>query len=136
MRDGDHRPAARGRAALVGHCPRTARRRRSRKPSTARRPRRATTFRVTHPFHPLRGREFELVDRRQAWGEDRVYYQDGRELKKLPATWTSATAVDPFVALSAGRALFRTEDLLVLATLIAREDQARPPRRKRRVSRK
>jgi hypothetical protein len=54
----------------------------------------------------------------------------------MPTTWTSAAVVDPFVALSAGRALFRTEDLLALAVLIAREDQARPPRRKRRASRK
>ncbi|MGI9286137.1 MAG: DUF5372 family protein [Pseudomonadales bacterium] len=31
------------------------------------------TFRVTHPFHPLYQQEFELVDRRLNWGEDRVY---------------------------------------------------------------
>ena len=34
----------------------------------------AQTFRVTHPFHPLRGRTFPLVDCRQTWGEDRVYF--------------------------------------------------------------
>lgn len=92
--------------------------------------------RVTHPFHPLRGREFELVDRRQTWGEDRVYYQDGDELKRMPATWTSAAIVDPFVAVSAGRASFRIEDLLSLAELVARERKERPVRRRRRVSRK
>jgi hypothetical protein len=75
-------------------------------------------FASTHPFHPLHGHEFELVDRRQAWGEDPVYYQAGREFKKLPATWMSAAAVPPFVALSVGRALFRTEDLLALVALI------------------
>jgi hypothetical protein len=52
----------------------------------------------------------------------------------MPATWTSAAAVDPFVALSAGRALFRIDDLLALTELIARERQARRPRRTRRVS--
>ncbi|MBS3779452.1 MAG: hypothetical protein KGY41_03575, partial [Desulfovermiculus sp.] len=25
-------------------------------------------FRVTHPFHPLSGCEFELMDYRHAWG--------------------------------------------------------------------
>lgn len=89
--------------------------------------------RVTHPFHPLHGREFELVDRRTTWGEDRVYYQDGENLKRMPASWTSAATVDPFVTLSAGRSLFRTEDLLSLSTLIAREREARPGQRRRRV---
>jgi Family of unknown function (DUF5372) len=36
----------------------------------------AQTFRVTHPFHPLRGRTFQLVDCRQTWGEERVYFYD------------------------------------------------------------
>jgi Family of unknown function (DUF5372) len=30
-------------------------------------------FRVTHVFHPLYGREFTLVERRSAWGEERVF---------------------------------------------------------------
>ncbi|MCF7996063.1 MAG: Y4bD/Y4pK family protein, partial [Chromatiaceae bacterium] len=29
-------------------------------------------FRVTHPFHPLRGREYDLIDYRHFWSEDRV----------------------------------------------------------------
>jgi hypothetical protein len=76
-------------------------------------------FRVTHPFHPLRGQEFELVDRRQTWGEERIYYQDtdGR-LKALPLGWTSEAPVDPVAAISAGRACFRVVDLLELARLI------------------
>ncbi|HVZ35834.1 MAG TPA: DUF5372 family protein [Polyangiaceae bacterium] len=90
---------------------------------------------MTHPFHPLRGREFELVDRRRTWGEDRVYYQDGDDLKRMPTSWTSAADVDPFVKLSAGRSLFRVEDLIALVELIARE-QAEQPRRRGRVSRK
>lgn len=93
----------------------------------------AARFRVTHPFHPLRGREFDLVDRRRTWGEDRVYYQDERgELKRLPASWTSAAAVDPFVSMSRGRAHFRAEDLLELASLIRRELEAGPKRRPRK----
>ena len=80
-----------------------------------------------------------MVDRRRTWGEDRVYYQEGRELKRMPAAWTSAATPDPFVSLSAGRALFRVEDLLELSTLIERQREVqRPPRRraKPRVLRK
>jgi hypothetical protein len=32
---------------------------------------------VTHPFHPLVGRDFEFVVHRQKWGEDRVHLHDG-----------------------------------------------------------
>jgi hypothetical protein len=34
------------------------------------------TFRVTHPFHPLLGRELRLVTFRQNWGEKRAYFYD------------------------------------------------------------
>jgi hypothetical protein len=73
-------------------------------------------FRVTHPYHPLFQQEFELVSYRQDWGEDRVWFQDklGR-LHSLPTSWTDAGAVDPFVALAAGRSLFRVVDLIELA---------------------
>jgi hypothetical protein len=36
----------------------------------------------------------------------------------LPTGWTDAGAVDPFVALAAGRSLFRVEDLIELARQI------------------
>jgi Family of unknown function (DUF5372) len=63
---------------------------------------------VTHPFHPLKGRTFALVVRARNWGEDRAYfYDDEGRLKSLPACWTSLGEVDPFVVLSAGRALLR-----------------------------
>jgi transposase len=32
---------------------------------------------VTHPFHPLHGREFSLVTYRHNWGENRVYFHQG-----------------------------------------------------------
>ena len=73
---------------------------------------------MTHPFHPLSGREFELVSRRRNWGEDRVYYHDERgELGSLPTAWTDAADVDPFVVQAAGRSPFRVADLLALADL-------------------
>jgi hypothetical protein len=36
-------------------------------------------FQITHPFHPLHGRQYELIDMRCTWGEDRVYYYDPRK---------------------------------------------------------
>jgi Family of unknown function (DUF5372) len=60
------------------------------------------------------------VQYRHTWGEHRVYYHahDG-QLCSMPASWTSLGALDPFVALAAGRSLFRVADLLALAQLCA-----------------
>src|SRR5213076_344541 len=79
------------------------------------------TFRVTHPFHPLLGREFTLVTYRHNWGENRVYFHDDEgRLVSLPAAWTSVFSPDPFVVISAGRSAFRVPDLLELAQLLAK----------------
>ncbi len=76
-------------------------------------------FRVTHPFHPLCGREFVLVELGKVWGEERVYFHDDHgSLRRLPASWTSICAEDPFVVVSAGRAFFRVADLLRLVELV------------------
>jgi hypothetical protein len=77
--------------------------------------------RVTHPFHPWSGRDFEFVKRRRSWELDRVYfYGASGELVCLPAEWTGVVAPDPFVAVAVGRAPFRTGDLLAAADLAAR----------------
>jgi hypothetical protein len=71
---------------------------------------------VTHPFHPLFGRDFEFVKRRRNWRLDRVYYCDeAGELCSLPVEWTDLAPVDVFVAAAAGRVPFRIADLLELA---------------------
>jgi hypothetical protein len=76
---------------------------------------------VTHPFHPLYGREFELVVYRQNWGEDRVHLHDENGvLFSLPAGWTDAAAADPFVVIAAGRCPFTVAGLLGLADLVGR----------------
>ncbi len=78
-------------------------------------------MRGTHPFHPLSGREYEFVEHRQNWGEDRVYLRDaGGVLFSLLTGWTDAAPVDPFVVIAAGRCPFATGDLLALAGLIDR----------------
>src|SRR5712691_4557411 len=76
-------------------------------------------FLVTHPYHPLFQQEFELVIYRQNWGEERVWFHDTKgRLISLPAVWTSVVAEDAFVAVSAGRSMFRVAELLALARLI------------------
>ena len=73
---------------------------------------------MTHPFHPLFGRDFEFVEHRQNWGEDRVYLHDADgQLFSLPAGWTDAAAADPFVVIAAGRCPFTADGLLAVADL-------------------
>jgi hypothetical protein len=69
----------------------------------------------------LFGCELEFVKRRRNYGDDLVYVCgiDGG-LLALPARWTDAVPADPFVETAAGRAPFRTEDLLELADRVAR----------------
>jgi hypothetical protein len=74
---------------------------------------------VTHPFHPLFGREFELMTQKNAWGEDRVYFRDkSKHLHYIPLGWTSVAPVDAFKVAAAGQCRFRTEDLLRMADLV------------------
>jgi hypothetical protein len=77
--------------------------------------------RVVHPFHPWFGRDLEFVKRRRNWRADRVYvFGEAGELVSLPAEWTELAPADPFVVVAAGRAPFRTADLLKLADEVAR----------------
>jgi hypothetical protein len=75
--------------------------------------------RITHPFHPQSGREFELICRRRHWGEDRVVYQDedGR-LRTISAAFTDVAPVDEFRLVAGGKAAFRTVDLITLCELV------------------
>ena len=59
--------------------------------------------RITHPFHPLYGREYRLVTYRKNWGEDRLYFhnEEGR-LVGVPAHWTDFFGLDPFQEVAAG----------------------------------
>ena len=75
-------------------------------------------FRITHPFHPLRGAEHELVTRKLTWGEDRVFYYDpGGNLKSLMTNVTDVVSMDAFDRISAGRSALRVDDLLELRSI-------------------
>ena len=41
------------------------------------------------------------------------------DLTSVPASWTSLASTDPFTVVAAGRSLFRVDDLLELAALVA-----------------
>ena len=74
---------------------------------------------MTHPFHPWLGRVFVLVGVRRTWGEDRVFFFDADGVQRsLPAGWTDAGVLDPFVVVAGGRSPFRVVDLLELAGLV------------------
>ena len=82
------------------------------------------SFRVTHPFHPLLGCEFDLINISHCWGDDRVFYVDETDqVRCLPARWTNVVADDPFVVVSAGRSDFRITDLLELVALVGRANR-------------
>ena len=74
---------------------------------------------MTHPFHPLLGREFVFLAMRQTWSEDRVYVLDENGCQcSFPVGWTDALEPNVFVSFAAGRSPFRVDDLLDLARLI------------------
>ena len=76
-------------------------------------------IRVTHPFHPLRGREFELIEIVPIAGIRLVHYAaDDGTMRTIRQAFTSARAVDPFARVAAGRSAFRVLDLLALAALL------------------
>ena len=85
----------------------------------------AGRFRITHPFHPLRGAEYELVTRKLTWGEDRVfYYAPNGKLKSLLTNVTDVASTDAFDRISAGCSAFRVDDLLELRRLFDKRKQS------------
>jgi Family of unknown function (DUF5372) len=91
--------------------------------------------RVTHPFHPLSGREFDLVVRKKNWTDDRVFFfGDDGQMRSLPAGWTDVDPPDPFVFVAAGRSLFRIDDLVVLVALLEGLRSVQPQKRVKRTT--
>jgi len=73
------------------------------------------TFKITHPFHPSCGSEFEVEFYNCAKHEDWVLSRDKNGQKiTFPAYWTSLIPPNPFIVISAGRSLFVVEDLIKL----------------------
>jgi hypothetical protein len=74
--------------------------------------------RITHPFHPHSGGEFELICRRR---RGRVVYSgdDGR-LRTISVAFTDVAPLDEFRLVAGGQAAFRTVDLMALCELLDR----------------
>ena len=67
------------------------------------------------------GQEFELVECRSNWGENRVYFTDSLgHLQSLSTSYTDVGGIDPFVEIAAGRSYFRFDDLTQLVMLLER----------------
>jgi hypothetical protein len=50
----------------------------------------ATTFQITHPFHPFFGRHFRLVSSRLNWQQEWIYFHDDNDrLASVPTDWAS-----------------------------------------------
>src|SRR5690348_12408775 len=72
-------------------------------------------FRITHPFHPLTGREVETLSRKEHGGEHRVCFLDkkGRQCE-IPLSWTDLAPEDALATLAAGKSCFRARMLVGL----------------------
>jgi len=75
---------------------------------------------ITHPFHPSYGQTIDVFSRSRRWGDELVVYRSEHgHSASIPAHWTSLEPVDPLVVVAAGRARFRTADLLELAAIVS-----------------
>ena len=67
----------------------------------------------------MRGETFEVLAVRNNWGGDRVSYLDAKgRLRTLPVEWTDVRGPDPAMAIGAGRAFFRADQLRQLRRLL------------------
>ena len=88
-------------------------------------------MRVTHPFHPLSGRQLVCVgERYNRYGTRLLLRVDEEHVCSVPRQWTDAIAPDPEVVFGGGRGVLRVADLLELAGLVShlveQERQALP----------
>jgi hypothetical protein len=84
------------------------------------------SFRIIHPFHPYRNIEFEIESVRRIASGCRIFFYNSKGRRSsVPLHWTDIGPKDPFVVVSAGRSLFRVEDLLDLVRLIEEIDGVR-----------
>ncbi len=83
---------------------------------------------VTHPFHPLSGRQFVCVgERYNVHGKRLLLQVDEVTICAVLPQWTDLAAPDPEVIIGKHRALFRVADLLDLARLVEQLARTGPP---------
>jgi hypothetical protein len=88
--------------------------------------------RITHPFHPLSGRQLECVgERYNRYGTRLLLRIDEDRVCSVPRQWTDVAVPDPEIVLGKGCSLFRVADLLELTELVSRlAEQEWPENRK------
>jgi hypothetical protein len=75
--------------------------------------------RITHPFHPLSGKQLACVgERYNRYGRRLLLRVDEATICSVPPQWTNLVAPDPEIVLGEHRALFRVADLLELVRLV------------------
>jgi hypothetical protein len=75
--------------------------------------------RITHPFHPLSGKELACVgERYNRYGRRLLLRVDDANICSVPPQWTDLITPDPEIVIGVRRALFRVTDLLELTRLI------------------
>lgn len=78
-------------------------------------------MRVTHPFHPLSGRQLACVGERCNRYGMTLLVETGEGLVcAVRPQWTDVVAPDPEIVLGGQQALFRVADLMELARLVDR----------------
>ena len=76
---------------------------------------------MTHPFHPLSGRQLPCVgERYNRYGTMLLLETDDGAVCTVRPQWTDVVALHPETVLGGQRALFRVADLLELAHLVDR----------------
>ncbi len=84
-------------------------------------------MRVTHPFHPLSGRELVCIAKRyNRYGMRLLLQVDDETVCSVPPQWTDLMPPEPELVMGERRALFRVADLLELARVVDRLRGARP----------
>jgi hypothetical protein len=79
----------------------------------------ARLVRITHPFHPLSGKQLTCVGERcNPYGRRLLLQVDDVTICSVPQQWTDLVAPDPEIILGEHRALFRVADLLDLMRLV------------------
>jgi hypothetical protein len=75
--------------------------------------------RITHPFHPLSGKQLLCVGERcNPYGRRLLLQMNDATVCSVPLQWTDLVAPDPEIVIGERRALFRVADLLELARLL------------------
>ena len=76
-------------------------------------------MRITHPFHPLSGKQLICMgERRNPYGRRLLLQVNDSTVCSVPLQWTDLVAPAPEIVIGEHRALFRVADLLELARLL------------------